>query len=201
MNRATRAVVCGAVIAVVASSAYAQQRRRGRARSAAPAAAAVAVEATPRVMSIPVVEAYNMAQRMRVWLFTPPAGSTAWGLDGLGEGQRVWALLPSCRQPNPDDPRDPCPVGRVVIEVVSGTGEVRSTEPRSLTGSPDARRVQAFVVPSTVQQVRIKILRRDDGVRWQAAVDVPQLHNLQQPEGRARGTTGFEFELTRYPAN
>jgi hypothetical protein len=112
----------------------------------------------------------------------------------------VWALLPSCRQPNPDDPRDPCPVGRVVIEVVSGTGTVQASDPHTLTTSPDARRVQAFVVPNTVEQVRLRILRHDDALRWEAAVDVAQLHNLPLPEGQGGDGASFAFDLTRYPA-
>jgi len=66
-----------------------------------------------------------MSQRQRVFLFTPPAGSGAYGIGTLGEGHRVWALLPSCRQPNPDDPRDPCPVGHVTMEIITGNGQVR----------------------------------------------------------------------------
>lgn len=200
-----RMVVCATILGMLlGSTANAQPSRRRRVRGSPAVTAStssVQQNEVPQVASIPVLEAYGMAQRMRVWLFTPPPGVNAWGLSELGSGHRLWALLPSCRQPRPDDPRDPCPIGRVAIEVLRGSGQVQSTEPRTLTSSPDARRVQAFVVPTTVEQVRIKILRRDESVRWQAAVDVSELGQLPVPEGTVGGPGGFNFALVRYPAN
>ena len=48
--------------------------------------------------------AHAQGTKMRVWLFNPPAGATGYGLGQLGDGKRVWALLPSCRPPQADDP-------------------------------------------------------------------------------------------------
>lgn len=153
-----------------------------------------------RTIAIPVVEASAMFQRMRVWLFAPPAGATAFGINTLGPGDRVWALLPSCRAPNPDDPRDPCPIGRVVIEVVTGTGQVQTVGPTDVVTAPNARRVQSFVIPTTADVIRIKLMRNDGTLRYEAAVHREQLHNLPAPEGAARGST-YAFDLTRYPAS
>jgi hypothetical protein len=137
---------------------------------------------------------------MRVWMFTPPAGASAYGMSTLPEGRRVWALLPGCHQPNPDDPRDPCPVGHVSFEVVTGTGTVMATEPQNVTSNPDSRRVQSFYVPDTVQAVRIKVHRRDGSVRYEAAVDAPALVNLPAPQGTGSGNS-FQFTLSAYPSN
>jgi hypothetical protein len=199
MKRRTRyaIVLAGAAGAVVATSvASAQHHRGGHA-----AVSATGSQGT-RVIAIPVVEAAAMMQRQRVWLFTAPAGNSAFGIGSLGEGgHRVWALLPSCRQPNPDDPRDPCPVGRVVMEVISGTGSVASTEPQTIGNAPDARRVQSFVIPQGIEQLRIKILRHsDEHVRYEAAVDAAQLHQLPVPEGQPRGPDTFVFTLAHYPS-
>lgn len=174
------------------------QRRRPPSRGGADAGAPAASET--RTIAIPVVEASAMFQRMRVWLFTPPAGSTAFGINTLGSGDRVWALLPSCRAPNPDDPRDPCPVGRVTIEVVTGTGEVQSVGPTDVVSAPNARRVQSFVIPATADVIRIKLLRNDGTLRYEAAVHREQLGNLPAPEGTAQGAR-FAFTLSQYPAS
>src|SRR3954447_13682304 len=120
MNRTSRVVSSFVIVgAVIATGALAGAQRRG-ARNAAPAAPAE----EQRVIAIPCIEACNMMQRMRVWMFTPPATSTAFGSGDAAGGQRVWVLLPSCRQPNPDDPSDPCPVGRVTMEMITGTGSI-----------------------------------------------------------------------------
>ncbi len=141
-----------------------------------------------------------MMERMRVWLFTPPSNAGGYGMSTLPAGRHVWALLPGCHQPNPDDPRDPCPVGNVSMEVVRGTGTVMSTEPQNVTSNPDSRRVQSFSIPESVEAVRIVLHRRDGAVRYEAAVDAAQVGNFPQPEGSPSGT-GFNFTLASYPSN
>jgi hypothetical protein len=151
-----------------------------------------------RVICIPVNEAEHMMQQMRVWLFTPPPGASQYGIGGLGEGHRIWALLPSCTEPNPDDPRDPCPIQHIEIQLITGTGEIHQTEPQ-MVSAETTRRVQSLVVPESIQTVRIKLVRRDNSVRYEAAVDVAQLHNLPAPEGSPTAQ-GFGFELSSYPS-
>ncbi|MDP3274953.1 MAG: hypothetical protein Q8Q09_07125 [Deltaproteobacteria bacterium] len=190
-----------AMIAVLATSMVGDQalaQRRGRRPPVRPPVVQPVVEA-PRVIPLPVLEVYSMFQRQRVWLFTPPAGTTAFGLGGA-TGDRVWALLPSCRAPNPDDPRDPCPVGRVTIEVATGTGQVSTLGPTDVVSAPNSRRVQGFVIPATVEIVRIKLLRNDGTVRYEAVVHRNGLANLPAPEGQPAGER-FRFDLTRYPAS
>jgi hypothetical protein len=197
----SKGVTALAVLVAVASmgpAASAQRRRPSRSRADAGVVAAPPQES--RTIAIPVAEASSMLQHMRVWLFTPPAGSTAFGLDSLGQGDRIWALLPSCRAPNPDDPRDPCPVGRVTIEVLTGSGQVQTYGPVDVVPQPNARRVQSFVIPPTAEIIRIKLLRNDGTLRYEAAVHRQQLGNLPAPEGTARGNS-FSFDLTRYPAS
>lgn len=187
-------------VAAIGSGAFAQGRGRGRGRNVQQPPQAQAPSAS-QVITIPIVEAHNMMQRQRVWLFTPPAGTTAFGMGRLsGQGYRLWALLPGCRRPNPDDPRDPCPVGRVAVEVISGSGTVQITEPQTVTDSPDARRVQSILIPNTVTQVRFRILRPNDSVRYEAAVESAQLPQLGAPDGTVGGPRGFTFELSHYPS-
>jgi hypothetical protein len=195
-------VVTATTMVVAAAGAFAQRRRPGRGRPAAGGLVVLSEGAGSRTITIPVVEAAAMAQRQRVFLFTPPPGSSAYGIGVLGSGRRVWALLPSCRQPNPDDPRDPCPVGHVSMEVPGGgpNSRVNAGEPQTIGTSPDARRVQSFVVPTEVQTIRVKIHRRDGAVRWEAAIDATQLGTLPTPEGTPRGPDAFAFNLQRYPA-
>ena len=144
----------------------------------------------------------RMMRQMRVWLFTPPAGATAYGLGRIAEGggARVWALLPSCRQANPDDPRDPCPVDRVIITSEDNNGaSVQSMDPQGLAPGAEARRVQSFVVPSGVRRVHVKLMALNNRVRYEAIVDVERLQDLPPPQG-APSANGFNFELTQYPA-
>ncbi len=191
MNRRIHVMASIALVSALAGGAALAQRGR--------------VPATPppdqsRLITIPCVEAGHMLNRMRVWIFSPPAGATAYGLGGLGEGRRLWALLPGCREPNPDDPRDQCPVGRVTIEIAGGGGQVAATEPQTVSSNPGSRRVQSFVVPTSAQAVRIKVQRRDGAVRYEAAVEAGQLYNFPAPQG-APGENGFAFELSAYPSN
>ena len=191
MNRTRRAFsYTTALLILCAGLAFAQ---RGGGRRAATANAPPA-----RVIAIPVGEAANMLQQMRVWVFTPPAGASAYGLGGLGDGQRIWALLPSCRQANPDDPRDPCPISHVAIELITGTGDIHGTDPQPIS-TQSTRRVQSFVVPSSAGQVRVKLVRQDNGVRYEAAVWASQLVQLPAPEGQPT-SEGFGFDLARYPS-
>src|SRR3954470_21425724 len=98
MNRVIGSVVCAATVGMLlASQAQAQRTSRGGA-GAGPVAPALSAP----VQTIPLAEANTMLLRQRVFLFTPPVGSQAYGIDRLGPGYRVWALLPSCRAPNPD---------------------------------------------------------------------------------------------------
>jgi hypothetical protein len=195
MMRSTRVTVLAlGVAALTAGTSATAQRRPPRGRADAGVAAPTSEQ---RLIPIPVVEASSMFNRMRVWLFTPPAGATAFGLPA-GPGERVWALLPSCRPANPDDPRDPCPVGRVEIEIVGG-GAVQSSGPVDLAG-PNSRRVQSFLVPASADVIRLKLLRNDGTVRYEAAVHRAQLGNLPPPEGSGQGAR-YTFDLQRYPAS
>lgn len=200
MNASKGVTVLALLMAAAAMGPEASAQRRRPPRGRADAGVAVLPPTESRTIAIPVVEASSMFQRMRVWLFTPPAGSTAFGINTLGPGDRVWALLPSCRAPNPDDPRDPCPVGRVTIEVITGSGQVQTLGPTDVVTQPNARRIQSFVIPATADIIRIKLLRNDGSMRYEAAVHREQLHNLAAPEGAARGNT-YSFDLTRYPAS
>jgi hypothetical protein len=195
-----------ALAVVVALPALSQPRRtrtRRRGPDAGTASAPVVVvpppSATPELISVPVADIDRMLRQMRVWLFNPPASATGYGLGQLGSGQRLWALLPSCRPPNPDDPRDPCAVDRVVLEAVGSNLGVQSLDPVGLTTAPDARRVQSFVIPSGVARVRIKVMALRAQVRYEAVVDVPRLAELPAPAGSPAGDR-FNFDLSGYPA-
>ncbi len=150
------------------------------------------------VIPVPVSNVDGMLRRMRVFLFNAPAASSAYGLGGLGQGRRIWALLPSCRPANPDDPREQCPVDRVSFEAVI-RGNVGSTSPTFLGGAPDGRRVQSYVVEANVPRVRIRVVGPASRIRYEAVVEAEHLADLPSPEG-APSADGFAFDLTAYPA-
>ena len=150
------------------------------------------------VIPVPVSAVDGMLRRMRVFLFTAPATSTAFGIGALGHGRRVWALLPSCRTTNPDDAREPCPVDRVTFEAVI-RGTVNAGSPTFLGGASDGRRVQSFVVEESAPRVRIRVLGPSSRVRYEAIIESEHLGDLAAPEGSPRGE-GFEFDMARYPA-
>ena len=202
MARTTRSTLL-AMMLLAAASADAQRRPR-RAPRRAPAADAGApatppAAAAPELVSVSVAEADTHLRQIRVYLFTPPAGATGYGLGQLGPGrQRVWALLPSCRPPNPDDPREPCPVDRVIFEAVGG-GTVHSMDPQGLAPGAESRRVQSFSIPEGTRRVNIKVMGLQARVRYEATVDVERLVDLTAPQGSAT-PNGFAFDLARYPA-
>jgi hypothetical protein len=150
------------------------------------------------LIPVPVSAVDGMMRRMRVFLFTAPATSGAFGIGALGRGRRVWALLPSCRTTNPDDDREPCPVDRVTVEAVI-RGNVNAGTPTFIGGQADGRRVQSFVVEDSAPRVRVRVLGPADRVRYEAVVEADRLADLPAPEGAAT-PTGFTFDLTRYPA-
>jgi hypothetical protein len=150
------------------------------------------------VIPVPVSAVDGMMRRMRVFLFTAPPVSNAFGIGALGRGRRIWALLPSCRTTNPDDDREPCPVDRVTVEAVM-RGNVNAGTPTFLGGHADGRRVQSFVVEDSAPRVRLRVLGPGDRVRYEAVVEADRLADLPPPEG-ASSPTEFTFDLTRYPA-
>ncbi len=194
---------------------YAQTRSgrsntRNRARDAGVSATAPTVQsgavtvnggpsAPAESVSAPVAHVDGMMRRMRVWLFMAPANATAFGLGNLGQGYRLWALLPSCRPADPNDPRDPCPVDRVVMESVGSSESVRSMDPMGIAPGADARRVQSFVVPQNVSRVRIKLMGPNARVRYEAIVEAVRLVDLPPPAGSPSGAI-FNFDFTQYPA-
>jgi hypothetical protein len=198
---ATTRLTLLAMMLLSASAADGQRRPPRPARPAADAgvaAAAPPASAAPELISVSVAEADTHLRQMRVYLFTPPAGATAYGLGSLGDGARVWALLPSCRPPNPDDPRDPCPIDRVVLEAEGG-GSVHAMDPQGLAPGAESRRVQSFAVPAGIRRVHIKVMGLQARVRYEATVDVERLVDLVAPQGSAT-PNGFAFDLARYPA-
>lgn len=218
-TRTSISLALAALLSLGAAPALAQRRpprpRRPTAAAVAARPGSVAVapptvattEATPQarptldlgeVIPVPVSAVDGMLRRMRVYLFIAPPGSSAFGIGALGQGRRLWALLPSCRTTNPDDDREPCPVDRVTLEAVI-RGNVNSGTPTFLGGVADARRVQSFVVEPSAPRVRLRVLGPNNRVRYEAVVEADRLADLQPPEGNPT-PDGFSFDLTRYPA-
>lgn len=200
----TRSFPVFLAISLVAFGVFAQPRRtRSRRTLHAHDAGAVLAPPSlgPELISVPVADIDRMMRQMRVWLFTPPASSTSFGLAGAGSGRRVWALLPSCRQRQQDDPRDPCPVDRVIFEAVGSEGgvSVSNLDPVGLAPGAESRRVQSFVVPAGVPRVRVRLMALNAQVRYEAVVDADRLAELPAPTG-TDSLSGFRFELAQYPA-
>jgi hypothetical protein len=203
-------VSVGVAALLCLSAAAAQRRRPRRARTphtavVPPAVAPVgpAPAASPtldlgEVIPVPVSAVDGMLRRMRVFVFIAPSTSSAFGLGALGQGRRLWALLPSCRATNPDDDREPCPVDRVTVEAVI-RGNVNAGTPTFLGGVADGRRVQSFVVEASAPRVRLRVLGPSNTVRYEAVVESDRLADLSAPEGSPT-PDGFDFDLTRYPA-
>lgn len=202
----TRSIPIFLAASLLALGAFAQPRRarsgRGRGPSVAAVDASVPVQnLAPELISVPVADIDRMMRQMRVWLFTPPPGATNFGLSQMTGGRRVWALLPSCRPRNPDDPRDPCPVDRVIFEALDAQGgvAVSSADPIGVAPGAESRRVQSFVVPAGVPRVRVRLMALNAQVRYEAVVDADRLGELPAPTG-TQGPGGFTFDLMAYPA-
>lgn len=150
------------------------------------------------VIPVPVTTAAAMLRRMKVYLFNVPPGNDPYAIRGGGEGRRLWALLPSCQHSNTIDNREPCPVDRVAVEAVI-RGNVNSGTPTLLGGTPDARRLQAYVVNPGTDRVRIRVLGPNNSTRYEAVVEAERLEDLPQPQGTPVAT-GFDFDYLQYPA-
>ncbi len=150
------------------------------------------------VIPVPVTTAAAMLRRMKVYLFNVPPGNDPYAIRGGGEGRRLWALLPSCQPSNNIDHRDPCPVDRVAIEAVI-RGNVNTGTPTLLGNTPDARRLQAYVVNTGTDRVRIRVLGPNNSTRYEAVVEAERLEDLQPPQGTAVAN-GFDFDYLQYPA-
>lgn len=151
------------------------------------------------VISVDVTQVDGMLRRMRVYLFQAAPNDTSFGVGGMGAGRRLWALLPSCRERNDIDSRDPCPVQRVVIEAV-GRGNVSAGDPINLDPrADDSRRAQGYVIAEGTTRVRIKVITATATVRYEAVVEAARLADLQPPQGAAQNGR-FVFDFTQYPA-
>src|SRR4051812_39145143 len=87
--------------------ALAPTRAAGRPPPPPPPVATAPAPARPEIVPQDPTETAGMLRRLRIYLLNAPAGSTAFG--SLGNGPQIWFVLPSCRPPQPDDPRDYCP--------------------------------------------------------------------------------------------
>ena len=205
-TRTLFSIAVATAFALLPASAGAQHRTTRHRRSPAapaPASGPSVPSAHPNldlgeVIPEAVTAVDGNLRRMRVFLFTAPAASTAFGVGALGEGLRLWALLPSCRTTNPDDHREPCPVDRVTVEAVV-RGNVNAGTPTYLGGVVEGRRVQSFVVQSNAPRVRLRVLGSGNRIRYEAVVEAARLVDLAPPEGTPT-PDGFTFDLTRYPA-
>lgn len=206
--KARWALATAALLTAAEAAAQARPRQPRRHARTPPAAdannngVAAAPSGSAEHISVPVADVDRMMRQMRVWLFAPPAGATAYGLGQLGAGTRVWALLPSCRTgQDPHDPRDPCPVDRVVVQAegpASGP-QAQSMDPVGLAPGAESRRVQSFVIPANVARVHIRLMGLNNRVRYEALVDVARLTDLPSPAG-APSAGGFTFDLSQYPS-
>lgn len=150
------------------------------------------------VIPTPVAMAAGMLRRMKVYLFNAPPGTDPYALRGGGEGRRLWALLPSCQATNTIDNQNPCPVDRVAVEAVI-RGNVNAGTPTLLGSTPDSRRVQAFVVNSGTDRIRIRVFGPNNTTRYEAVVEAEHLEDLPRPQG-VQAAQGFEFDYLQYPA-
>ena len=202
-HRRTLRTSVAALVLLATFEAAAQRRNRQRTPpTPPPAAPQIPPNSTfdpNEVISVDVTQVDGMLRRMRVFVFQAPAADESFGVARLGPGRRFWALLPSCREHNDVDSRDPCPVERVVIEAV-GRGNVSGTDPQNLDPrATDSRRVQSFVVADNAPRVRIKVIGANARVRYEAVVEGERLGDLSRPQG-APANGRFEFDLTQYPA-
>lgn len=188
-----------AALSLASAPAFAQHHPRPRHTTPTPTPAPPPPPPpSAEVIAVPVADVDGMLRRMRVWLFAPPPGSTAFGITVPSGGHAVWALLPSCRPANPDDPRDQCPVDHITFEAVSGGG-VTITDAQPLSNAPDARRVQPITINASVTRIRVRVMNSHNQSRYEAIIDAAGLADLPAPQGQSRGGS-FVFDLAQYPA-
>ena len=188
-----------ALVGLVSISSAGSADARGF-RPVAPHHPSVAVvPAVPETVPVGASELVGTLRRMRIYVFLAPADSAAFGAGSLGEGQRLWFLLPSCRASSSDDPHDRCVIDHLQVDALRG-GSVRVGAVQTVMAGDIPRRVQAVVVPPRYDLLRIRLLTPAGATRYEAVVRADQLRDLEAPAGRATAD-GFAFEFDRYPAH
>ena len=104
-----RPVLIGSLLAGLLALAPSPGGADPRPRPPSPPAVTPAPEpARPEIVPMSAAETAGMLRRLRIYMLRAPNASTAFG--SLGAGPQIWFVLPSCRPPQPDDPRDYCPI-------------------------------------------------------------------------------------------
>lgn len=151
--------------------------------------------ARPEIVPMSAAETAGMLRRLRIYMLRAPNASTAFG--SLGAGPQIWFVLPSCRPPQPDDPRDYCPIER--LEVTAIHGAVIPGRMVTVLDGEVPRRVQAFATAAGTDLLRVRLVSPDGLTRFEAVLPVSELGDLSAPEGRAT-PTGFSIDFRQYPA-
>jgi hypothetical protein len=163
-------------------------------RPVTPAAPVVAPE--PELVPVSAADLQNTLRRLRIYAMSAPDGARAFGQ--LGAGTQLWILLPSCRAPDPDDPRDACPIDRLEVTALRGGG-VRAGALTTVMAGEVPRRVQAFVLEESTALIRIRLVTPQGAVHYEGVIEAGQLRYLPPPIGVERDSR-FTFDFTTYPA-
>lgn len=139
-------------------------------------------------------ETAGMLRRLRIFLLRAPQGSTAFG--ALGAGPQIWFVLPSCRPPQPDDPRDYCPIER--LEVTALHGAVIPGPMTTVMDGEVPRRIQAFATAAGTDLIRVRLITPQGQIRYEAVLPVARLGDLAAPAGQ-QTPTGFRVDFSQYP--
>ena len=177
-----------ALVALAPSAVTAVPRRRP------PTPPAAVAPPAPEIVPQNASEAAGMLRRFRIYLLRAPTGSTAFG--ALGAGPQIWFVLPSCRPPQPDDPRDFCPIER--LEVTAIHGSVTPGAMTTVMAGEIPRRVQAFGLAEGTDLFRVRLIGQDGTARFEAVLPVSGLGELAAPAGAATGS-GFAIDFAAYP--
>jgi len=151
----------------------------------------------PTIVPTDAATLQNNLRRLRIYVLQGPAGSRAFGAEGVGA--RIWFVLPSCRPQDNRDVVDACPIERLELEA-RGAGTVHAAPMTTVLDGEIPRRVQAFVVSPETQLVGIRLVNQRGQVRYEGLFDATQLRELPRPEGREASDGSFALDLTRYPA-
>ena len=180
---------------MILSSLDASARPRPQRPTTRPTAVAQPAPTAPQVVAQDVSSMTNMLRSLRIYVVRAPAGATDFGV--LGAGTQFWFVLPSCRPPQPDDPRDFCPIDRLEVAAL-GTGSVHAGRMVTVMDGQIPRRVQAFVAEPGTDLVRVRLITPQEQVRYESVVTASSLAGLPTVAG-GRTLRGFEIDFSQYP--
>lgn len=145
-----------------------RERRHRRRRERGSVNRAELALRAPDVVPQDLSDMVGALRRMRVDAVRAPRNDA--DRSARAAGTQVWFVLPGCRSTTPATAEAACPVDRVEVEAVGGTGAVLLDPRFDVAAEGDGPRVRAFTIRGA-PVVRVQLVGPANEVRLESVVD------------------------------